>query len=101
MDIQPGIFSNSLDDYSIRVRDKKVIDDVEHLYDVLIYDHTSGDGNRVVIVAQEGIMTVSDNNNQVMNLKLIDGYSYDESEDNQKRGFPSHEEQVWRTTNPI
>ncbi|MAC96110.1 MAG: permease [Flavobacteriales bacterium] len=88
MDIQPGIFSNSLDDYSIRVRDKKVIDDVEHLYDVLIYDHTSGDGNRVVIVAQEGIMTVSDNNNQVMNLKLIDGYSYDESEDNQKRDFP-------------
>lgn len=88
MDIQPGIFSNSLDDYSIRVRDKKVIDDIEHLYDVLIYDHTSGDGNRVVIVAQEGIMTVSDNNNQVMNLKLIDGYSYDESEDNQKRDFP-------------
>lgn len=87
MDIKPGIFSNSLDDYSIRVRDKKIIDDVEHLYDVLIYDHTSGDGNRVVIVAQEGIMTMSDNM-QTMNLKLIDGYSYEESEDNRKRDFP-------------
>lgn len=87
MDIQPGIFSNSLDDYSIRVRDKKIIDDVEHLYDVLIYDHTSGQGNRVVIVAQEGIMTMSEDK-KTMNLKLIDGYSYDESEENKKREFP-------------
>jgi lipopolysaccharide export system permease protein len=87
MDIQPGIFSNSLEDYSIRVRDKEVIDDVEHLYDVLIYDHSDGNGNRVVIVAQEGIMTMSDDK-QSMNLKLIDGYSYDESEDNKNRNFP-------------
>lgn len=87
MDIQPGIFSNSLDDYSIRVRDKKIIEDVEHLYDVLIYDHTSGDGNRIVIVAKEGIMTQSQDK-KTMNLKLIDGYSYEENNDNRNRDFP-------------
>tara|TARA_R100001015_G_C4632818_1_gene196890 strand:- start:2154 stop:3518 length:1365 start_codon:yes stop_codon:yes gene_type:complete len=77
MDIRPGIFSDGLDNFSIRVKDKKVIDDVEHLYDVMIYDHRS-QGNRSVTVAKEGMMTVSENKRYLV-LKLFDGENYDEN----------------------
>ena len=52
MDIKPGIFSTELEKLAIRVKDKKEIDGVEHLYDVLIYDHSKGKGNRSVIIAE-------------------------------------------------
>jgi len=77
MDIRPGIFSDGLDNFSIRVKDKKIIDDVEHLYDVMIYDHRSP-GNRSVTVAKEGVMTISDNKRYLV-LKLFDGENYDEN----------------------
>ena len=77
MDIRPGIFSDGLDNFSIKVKDKKVINDVEHLYDVMIYDHRSP-GNRSVTVAEEGIMTISDNKRYLV-LKLYNGENYDEN----------------------
>lgn len=77
MDIRPGIFSDGLDNFSIRVKEKKVIDDVEHLYDVMIYDHRSP-GNRSVTVAEEGVMTISDNKRYLV-LKLFNGENYDEN----------------------
>lgn len=77
MDIKPGIFSSDLDDFTIRVRDKKVIDDVEHLYDVMIYDHSKGKGNRSVIVAEEGIMTVTPDKRYI-EFELFNGLNYDE-----------------------
>ncbi len=79
MDIRPGIFSSELDDYTIRVKDKKTIDEVEHLYDVLIYDHSNGKGNRSVITAEEGIMTVTEDKHYI-ELRLFNGESYDEDE---------------------
>lgn len=88
MDIRPGIFSNDLDGLSIRVRDKKIIDGVEHLYDLLIYDHSEGTGNLTVITAEEGIMTVTEDKH-FLELRLYNGESYEESKDgsrNQK--FP-------------
>jgi lipopolysaccharide export system permease protein len=77
MDIRPGIFSSELDNFTIRVKDKKVIDEVEHLYDVLIYDHSEGKGNRSVITAEEGIMTVTDDK-RFIEMRLFNGESYDE-----------------------
>lgn len=77
MDIKPGIFSDGLDNFSIRVKDKKIIDDVEHLYDVMIYDHRNP-GNNSVTVAEEGIMTVSENK-QFLVLRLFNGENYDEN----------------------
>lgn len=77
MDIRPGIFSDGLENFSIRVKDKKVIDEVEHLYDVMIYDHRSP-GNRSVTVAEEGIMTISDNKRFLV-LRLFNGENYDEN----------------------
>jgi len=77
MDIRPGIFSDGLDDFSIRVKQKKIIDETEHLYDVMIYDHRNP-GNRSVTVAEEGIMTISENKRYLV-LKLFNGENYDES----------------------
>ena len=78
MDIKPGIFSNNLDNFSIRVKEKKVIDDVEHLYDILIYNHRSASGNLTVTTAREGIMTISENK-RFLEMKLYDGENYDEN----------------------
>ncbi len=88
MDIRPGIFSSELDDYTIRVKDKKTIDEVEHLYDVLIYDHSDGKGNRSVITAEEGIMTVTADK-RFIEFRLFNGESYDEEKDGSRnRTYP-------------
>ncbi len=78
MDIKPGIFSNNLDNFSIRVKEKKIINDVEHLYDILIYNHRSTSGNLTVTTAREGIMTISENK-RFLEMKLYDGENYDEN----------------------
>ena len=77
MDIKPGIFSSELDNFTIRVADKKVKGDKEYLYDLMIYDHSQGRGNRTVITADEGLMTMSENK-QFLVLHLYNGQSYDE-----------------------
>jgi lipopolysaccharide export system permease protein len=77
MDIQPGIFSNELEDYTIRVQNKKEIDGVEHLYDVIIYDHSDGPGNRNVTTAKEGIMSNSADQ-RYLQMTLLNGVTYEE-----------------------
>lgn len=87
MDIQPGIFSNNLDDLSIRVKDKKEIDGEDHLYDVLIYDHSKGKGNRSVIAAEEGVMRLTPDK-RFIELTLYNGINYDESDEKGERKYP-------------
>lgn len=79
MDIQAGIFSNDLEGYSIRVQEKKIIDEVEHLYGVLIYDHSDGPGNRKVTKAEEGILSVTPDK-RYLEMRLFNGVSYEEEE---------------------
>lgn len=52
-DIKEGVFYNGIPGYSIKVNNK--LDEVR-LQDVLIYDHTSGQGNLHVITADSGRM---------------------------------------------
>lgn len=89
LDLQAGYFSNDLDGYTIRVKDKKPVGQVERLYDVLIYDHTDEDNqNRNVITAKEGVMTITENK-RFMELKLFDGTRYtEEKEDARNKKFP-------------
>lgn len=77
MDIQAGIFSSELNEYSIKVDNKKVIDDIEHLEGVLIYKHSKDHGNRNVIISESGIMT-STKDKRYLEIKLFDGISYEE-----------------------
>ncbi|HLU89723.1 MAG TPA: LptF/LptG family permease, partial [Cyclobacteriaceae bacterium] len=53
LDIKEGVFYNGIPNYSIKVNRK--VDDSK-LYDILIYDHTSGRGNTNVITADSGRM---------------------------------------------
>lgn len=82
MDLKPGIFSDQMDNFSIRIEDKKEIDGVEHLYDVLIYDHSDESGNKIVTSAKEGIMTFTPDK-RYLEMKLFDGIRYREEKDGQ------------------
>ncbi|WP_194775585.1 LptF/LptG family permease [Pararhodonellum marinum] len=73
-DIKEGIFYNGIPNYSIKVNRKK--DDIR-LEDVMIYDHTSGQGNIHVIVADSGRMEPFFNDRYMM-MTLYSGYSYNE-----------------------
>lgn len=73
-DIKEGVFYNGIPGYSIKVNSK--LDEVR-LKDVLIYDHTSGQGNLHVITADSGRMEPFFNDRYIM-LTLFHGNSYQE-----------------------
>ena len=74
LDIKEGVFYNGIPNYSIKVNKK--LDDVR-LYDILIYDHTTGTGNNTVITADSGRMEPFFND-RYMTLVLYNGNSYQE-----------------------
>lgn len=75
LDIKEGVFYAGIPNYSIKVNQK--LDDVR-LRDVIIYDHTEGQGNINVILADSGRME-SFFNDRYMRLTLYNGVSYKES----------------------
>jgi len=75
LDIQEGVFYNGIPNYSIKVNRK--LDDVT-LKDIIIYDHTTGQGNTNIILADSGRMEPFFND-RYMQLSLFNGYSYQES----------------------
>ncbi len=91
LDIKEGIFYNGIPNYSIKVNRK--LDDVR-LRDIIIYDHTAGQGNINVILADSGRME-SFFNDRYMKLTLFNGYSY--SEEKRQRGIRNEPVNFWRT----
>ncbi len=73
--INEGVFNNSIPGYSIRVKEK---DSDQTLRDILIYERNTSSGNMNLVVAREGNMFISDDN-QLLVLKLRDGKRYEES----------------------
>lgn len=82
LDIREGVFYNGIPNYSIKVN-RKVGE--SRLFDILIYDHTSGTGNTNVITADSGRMEPFFND-RYMTLVLYDGNSYQEG--SPQRGKP-------------
>lgn len=76
LDIKEGVFYNGMPNYSIKVNQK--LDEVR-LRDVLIYDHTAGQGNIHVITADSGRMEPFFNDRYMM-LTLYNGSSYQEGQ---------------------
>ncbi|MDN3688438.1 LptF/LptG family permease [Cyclobacterium jeungdonense] len=76
LDIKEGVFYNGIPNYSIKVNRK--LDEVR-LEDVLIYDHTRGQGNLHVITADSGRMEPFFNERYMM-LTLHHGHSYQEGQ---------------------
>jgi lipopolysaccharide export system permease protein len=73
--IKEGIFNNSIPGYAIRVKKK---DPDQTLHDVLIYERNTSSGNINVLIAKEGQMFITDDN-QLLVLKLKDGKRYEET----------------------
>ncbi|MGV3686542.1 MAG: LptF/LptG family permease [Daejeonella sp.] len=73
--IKEGIFNNSIPGFAIRVRKK---DPDQTLHDVMIYNRNASNGNLSTLLAKEGQMFMTDDN-QMLVLKLKDGYRYEES----------------------
>lgn len=88
--IRPGVFLNSIQDFSIRVarRDAKT----NLMHDILIYDHSENAGNVAVTCADSGYITVTDDQQYIM-VELFNGVTYDEVRDggrvNEREGYPA------------
>jgi len=78
LDIKEGVFYNGIDNYSIHIekKDKKS----QKIEGVTIYDHTSRQGNDVVLIAKSGEMTISPDQ-RWLGIKLYDGTRYEEMRD--------------------
>jgi lipopolysaccharide export system permease protein len=73
--INEGLFYNGIDGYSIKVGSKDK--DNSTLSNIMIYDHSSMNGNTKVVVAKKGFMRMSDDEKFLL-VDLEDGYAYDE-----------------------
>lgn len=74
--IKPGVFNKTIPGYSIRAKSKN--EDGTILYDLMIYDHRAGSSSSNVLLAKEGYMHNSADNNYMI-LRLKDGVRYEES----------------------
>ena len=81
--IKEGIFYNDIEGYSLKVGEKNI--DGKRLKDIIIYDHTSSNGNKKVIIAKSGMMDLTNYDN-FLELKLFDGYAYIDVNENSKKG---------------
>ncbi|MFV0265997.1 MAG: LptF/LptG family permease [Draconibacterium sp.] len=81
--LQSGVFTNEMDGYSIKVgrKDSKT----KMLYDLLIYDHTSGKVNESVTVADSGMLRITEDK-QYMVLNLFHGVNYVEDRSQNTKG---------------
>ncbi|NEW80960.1 MAG: YjgP/YjgQ family permease [Mariniphaga sp.] len=86
--VKEGVFSNDIDNYSIKVGKKS--DNGNMLYDIMIYDHTEDKGNTTVTIADSGTMKIT-KDKKYMILNLFTGRTYSEMQprDRQKMTFPS------------
>lgn len=85
LQIQPGIFDNTMEGYSIRIGDQDTR--TKLLKDIWIYDHTDKAGNVSVTVADSGYMRMSSDEKHLV-LTLFNGHSYVELQKTKKRNEP-------------
>jgi lipopolysaccharide export system permease protein len=78
VNIRPNEFYSDINNYVIRIGDKDK--DGKNLSDIIIYDHSKEVGNISVTIAKKGQMYSEDNGNTLV-FNLQDGYTYDESSD--------------------
>lgn len=76
--LQPGVFTNEIDGYSIKVESKN--SDTNMLYDLLVYNHSSNERNMVnenVTVADSGYLEITEDK-KYMVLTMYNGENYAE-----------------------
>ena len=73
LNIKEGIFYKDIEGFSIKIN-KKDKDGIT-LREILIYDHTSGNGNNKVLIAESGRMQLT-KDERFLELILYNGHSY-------------------------
>lgn len=81
--IEEGVFYDGLDNYVIRIGKKG--SDNASIEEVLIYDHSKGQGNTTVTYAKKGTMNMTDDK-QYMLFTLYNGFYWDESRNSTNSG---------------
>jgi len=92
MVIKEGVFSNDMNNYSIKVEHKGKNNNM--LYDVMIYDHSDNLGNVSVSVSDSGKMELT-KDKKFMSVTLYNGKSYTDGPENrqsQVKKFPFRRE---------
>lgn len=74
--IRAGQFNKGLEGFSIRVGEKDK--DGRTIRNIMIYDHTGGQGNDKLVLAKEGVMIPSPDK-QFLIFRLKDGWRYEEN----------------------
>jgi len=86
LNIKEGLFYKDIEGYSIKITKKD--DDGKTLRDIIIYDHTANNGNDKIIIAERGVMQLT-NDEQFLELILYNGHSYiDIAKSNRKAKKP-------------
>jgi lipopolysaccharide export system permease protein len=80
--IEAGVFNNDITGYSIKVHEKDV--NTGMFYDVMIYDHSDDNGNRIVTKADSGTMKMTDDNMNMI-FTLYHGQTYQEVIEKKRR----------------
>ncbi|MDP4267439.1 MAG: LptF/LptG family permease [Bacteroidota bacterium] len=82
INIKPGMFYSEIDNYVIKIGKKE--DDGKILKNIMIYDHTEGNGNTNVTLAEEGRMEFTPDK-MYMILTLKNGNSYIDIDPNSQK----------------
>ena len=86
--IPQGFFYSGIDGYSIKVG-KKTGPDGNLLENIMIYDHTSGNGNTKVTVAKSGSMAITPDE-RYLEINLKDGHTYEDVSTNTRKERQKH-----------
>lgn len=92
MVIKEGVFSNDMENFSIKVERKGK--DNNMLYDLMIYDHSDNEGNVKVTIADSGKMEMTEDK-KFMSITLHNGRSYTEGKEKRQgnaRRYPFQQE---------
>lgn len=79
LQIKEGVFYDGINNYTIRVDDKN--DDTGLLKGIIIYDHSKGNGNRSVTIADSGYLRMTSNQKYLI-LTLFQGHTYEDENEN-------------------
>ncbi len=80
LEFQDGLFFNGIDDMSIRVGHQDPVSGL--LYDVLIYDNRTANGNMTTTTAETGYFRLSDDKKYLL-VTLYNGDNYQQTRNNQ------------------
>lgn len=81
LNIREGFFYYGIDNYVMKIGRKEK--DGKTIRNIIIYDHTKGNGNFTVTIAESGIMETTEDERYLV-LQLFNGFSYNEILENRE-----------------